>query len=401
MTFAAIEAGFAASLSTRSAEDVARIGALAPVLALTPTEHAALAGALTRLEGSAKPGKSPRARQTPSIEVYDPNELTRAISLHTKPASEDGLDEILRASYVSQGATAIADALQRIARHKDGARRTLAAPGWNHLLDVVVALHGLAHLDKVRDVIANAVRLSIRSQSGLLLPPLLFNGPPGVGKSWVAGAIAKALGFSPMKFAMGVSNSLSSITGLSPSWKDANVGRLATEILFGQSAAPFFILDEIDKLGATHYQNDPHGALLTLLESETARDFKDELLEIPFRVDRVMWALTSNDRSLLPGHLLDRLLVVDVPEPDADTRRRIALSLFADANASAGNAFAAPDEDVLDAVAAVGLRQARRIFALAMGVAAAAERTTVEAGDIASARRLAGADLRLAPKMGF
>jgi ATP-dependent Lon protease len=186
---------------------------------------------------------------------------------------------------------------------------------------------------------------------------------------------------------MATNSDIATLTGLSPAWKGARIGRLASEILLGDTASPFFVLDEIDKLsnwGATA----PHDVLLTLLEAETARTFRDELLDLPFRADRAFWALTSNNRDTLPAPLTDRLLIVDIPELDGATKARIAADLFRHANRDHNDVFDAPSTDTLEAIAKAGLRDAKRTILLAMGIAIRDERANVEPDDIAAAQRI-------------
>lgn len=384
-----MHAGFSAALASLTPRQRERL--VPDQLDLTPSEREALALAL-------KP-RAPRGRiNRPDLTtaVYEIDDLERIAA--RIPADIDA-DEGYAIDSRSDHEKTISRAIGALKDHPRGAMRTLHAAAYDNLLLLLATTHKLKHFAMLEQILANAIRLSIRAQAPLRIPPILLNGPPGVGKSWFASRIGEALGLRPQVLSMATNSDIAVLTGLSPAWKGARIGRLATDILLGATASPFFVLDEIDKLRG-HNDADPHNVLLTLLEPETARRFRDELLDIPFTAEHPYWVMTSNDRNM-PAPFIDRLLVIDIPPLDEETRMMIARDLFDQANGDNNGTFAPPSDDVLAAIAKMGLRDAKRAILFAMGRAARDERLALETADVDASCRVIEENRETRAKIGF
>lgn len=210
------------------------------------------------------------------------------------------------------------DARETLAGLKQGVRMVRLASE-HHADEIAAALHEeMPWMSRASEIAWNAMGKSVREGApAVRFPPLLLDGPPGIGKSHWSRRLAELIGMPSELIDAANEPAGFAVAGSQRGWATAQPGRPVELILRERVGNPVIVIDEVDKIGDVRsdrgFSFALSNALLPLLEPLSARTWNCPYYRVRFDMRWISWILTSNNRRAVPAPLLSRCRVLDIP----------------------------------------------------------------------------------------
>lgn len=199
-------------------------------------------------------------------------------------------------------------------------------PAWEALLDEME--RGFPNFALFVDMLRDQFALAALGNGVLRLPPVLFAGEPGIGKTEVVKWLSSRLSVPFVSVDMACAQSGAELAGTAAVWGNTKPGKVFNTLIGERLANPLFLLDELDKVGGDE-RFEPLGSLYSLLERSSAAHFTDQSIE-KFSIDasHINWIATANSLETLPAPVLSRFCVLEIPSPDQGQATSIARIIY-------------------------------------------------------------------------
>lgn len=178
------------------------------------------------------------------------------------------------------------------------------------------------------DFLGDQFALATLGDCRLALPPVLFDGEAGIGKTELVLSLAEVFGTDILVLDMATAQSAAALSGSDIFWNNTRAGHLFEVLAYGRTANPIVVLDELDKIAADD-RYPPDAALYQLLEPRTAAQFRDlSVPEMMLDASHTLWFAMTNQVGRVAAPIRSRFTVFQIPAPSKAQCVGIAKSIY-------------------------------------------------------------------------
>ncbi len=149
----------------------------------------------------------------------------------------------------------------------------------------------------------------------LVFPPVLFVGPPGIGKTEFSRRLSDVLHVPVENIGLGGNSGGAMVLGgMNSGWRGSSPGRVAVSLATRGIVNPIFFLDEIDKVPTDATSVSSITSYLLPALEKSAKSLMDEFLgpTVTFDASRVLWISAANELGPIPEALKSRFTVFSI-----------------------------------------------------------------------------------------
>lgn len=158
------------------------------------------------------------------------------------------------------------------------------------------------------------------------IPASLLVSAPGIGKTFFLHCLSNAVGVSYDMISMESVTAGFVLVGSSQQWSGGQPGLVFQNVFKSEYANNILILDEVDKTTNSNYPVE--AVLLPLLETHTAQKFKDEFVNLPMDISKMIWVATANRLDQISDPIKSRFQVFNIPSPNFEERMILTQAIY-------------------------------------------------------------------------